>query len=95
MQLQQIISYDATNVKNVVKIYVPTWSIFAGPVTYVCECIFLYVCVYVCTCEYIGQLTTDTIQFVTAQEEDFVREQLQRLCLLPVSYIDTTDGKLK
>ena len=26
-------SYDATNVKNVVKICVSTWSIFAGPVT--------------------------------------------------------------
>ena len=32
--LEQIISYDATNLKNMVKFYVPTWSIFAGPVTY-------------------------------------------------------------
>ena len=29
-----MISYDVTNVKNVIKICVPTWSIFAGPVTY-------------------------------------------------------------
>ena len=27
-------SYDTTNVKNVVKFCVPTWSIFAGLVTY-------------------------------------------------------------
>ena len=75
----------------------PLCRVFANWVTYVCECIrvCILVCVYVCTCEYIGQLTTDTIQFVTAWEEDFVREQLQRLCLLLVSYIDTTDGKLK
>ena len=32
--LDQIISYGATNLKNVVKFYVPTWSIFAAPVTY-------------------------------------------------------------
>ena len=33
----QIISYDATNVKNVVKFCVPTWSILADPVTRVGE----------------------------------------------------------
>ena len=32
--LQHIFSYDTTNLKNVVKFYVPPWSIFAGPVTY-------------------------------------------------------------
>ena len=30
----EIISYDATKSKNVVKFCVPTWSIFAGPVTF-------------------------------------------------------------
>ena len=28
------ICYDAPNSENVVKLYVPTWSIFAGPFTY-------------------------------------------------------------
>ena len=28
-----IISYDAANLENIVKIYVPMGSIFAGPVT--------------------------------------------------------------
>ena len=32
--LKYIMSYGAVNVKNIVKFYVPTWSIFAGPVTY-------------------------------------------------------------
>ena len=30
-----VISYDAAKLENVVKIYVPTWSIFVGPVTYI------------------------------------------------------------
>ena len=37
LHLYRFISYDAshaTNVKNVVKICMPTWSIFVGPVTY-------------------------------------------------------------
>ena len=34
MQLYNwVISYDAENLENVVKIHVPTWSIFAVPVT--------------------------------------------------------------
>ena len=54
----------------------PLCRVFANWVTYVCECmrvcmcvcvrVCVCVCVCVCTCEYIGQLTTDTIQFVTA-----------------------------
>ena len=39
-QLIQISSYDATDLKNVVKFCVPTWSIFAGPVTNVMILIF-------------------------------------------------------
>ena len=31
--LKYFISYDGVNLKNLVKFYVPTWSIFAGPVT--------------------------------------------------------------
>ena len=30
--LDQIISYGATKLKNVVKFYVPTWPIFTAPV---------------------------------------------------------------
>ena len=30
-----IISYDAPNLKNIMKFYVPTWSIFAGQVIYI------------------------------------------------------------
>ena len=33
--LQWSISYDATILKNMVKLDVPTWSVFAGPLTYV------------------------------------------------------------
>ena len=29
-----IFYYDATNLKKMVKFYVPTWTLFAGPVTY-------------------------------------------------------------
>ena len=29
-----ILCYDATNLKKMVKFYVPTWTLFAGPVTY-------------------------------------------------------------
>ena len=32
--LDQIISYGATQLKNVVKFYVPTWLIFTAPVIY-------------------------------------------------------------
>ena len=32
---------DLRKLKIVVKIYVPTWSIFAGPVTYVCMCVHM------------------------------------------------------
>ena len=33
---KHIISYDTTNLKNVVKFYIPTWSIFANATTYLC-----------------------------------------------------------
>ena len=42
--LKYIVSYDAVNLKNIVKFYVPTWSIFAGPVTNV---IYVAICSYV------------------------------------------------
>ena len=42
---QQIISYDATNMNNVVKICVPTWSIFAGPVIYVITMYYTIICI--------------------------------------------------
>ena len=32
---EQIISYEAKKLENMVNFCVPTWSIFAGPVTYV------------------------------------------------------------
>ena len=31
---EKITSYQSTKLENMVKFYVPTWSIFAGPVTY-------------------------------------------------------------
>ena len=39
--LQKISSYDATNLKAIVKLCVPTWTIFPGPVTYVCSYTFI------------------------------------------------------
>ena len=33
-QCSGMIRYNAAKLENVVKIYVPTWSIFAGPVTH-------------------------------------------------------------
>ena len=43
--LQQIISYDTTNLKKMVKFYEPTRSIFAGPITntYVSKILFSYI----------------------------------------------------
>ena len=32
---EKVTSYQSTKLENMVKFYVPTWSIFAGPVTYV------------------------------------------------------------
>ena len=32
--VDQIIGYDVTKLKYAVKLYVPTWSIFTGPITY-------------------------------------------------------------
>ena len=37
--------YDATNMKNVVKICVSTWSIFAGPVIYVITMYYTTICI--------------------------------------------------
>ena len=61
----------------------------------VCECVLGFVCVSVCVYTRVDELTTYTIKFVSAQEEDLVREQLQRLYLLPVSFIDTNYGNPK
>ena len=35
-------SYDATKWENMVKIYVPTWSIFPGPVTIGVACTYAF-----------------------------------------------------
>ena len=32
---QQVTSYQSTKLKKMVKFYVPTWTLFAGPVTFV------------------------------------------------------------
>ena len=32
--LKQITSYQSTKLEKMVKFYVPTWTLFAGPVTY-------------------------------------------------------------
>ena len=32
--LKSIFCYDATKLKKMVKFYVPTWMLFAGPVTF-------------------------------------------------------------
>ena len=45
--LNYIFCYDETKLKKMVKFYVSTWTLFAGPVTYVHnigKCIYLYVC---------------------------------------------------
>ena len=39
--VHKLCHYDTTNLKNIVKFYVPTWSIFAGPVTIFHVCIDL------------------------------------------------------
>ena len=35
VMMQQSLCYDAKKLKKIVKFYVPTWTLFAGPVTYV------------------------------------------------------------
>ena len=45
--LQQIISYDATNLKTMVKLYVPTWSIVAGPVIFLWYSLVAIIITYV------------------------------------------------
>ena len=53
--LKKVTSYQSTKSENMIKFYVPTWSIFAGPVTYITYNIYIYIYlyIYICVCVYI------------------------------------------